>query len=549
MINYKKKILFLYSLFIFSYLYTAQDLSTCLDAVTNYNFLIKDVEKNPFTMSVGTSMSQTHVTDNTVSAKFVRKKLYEITQAKGKEKAKSWLTEKNRYWFLLRSMPKYRCANSHKIDAAAIQDEKIIFNLLEDIVNHLDDNDFILTKCPICDTDRIEIIKEEEDLFDQKMEDKLINLIKNLGVDLQASTGLPNARLSIEISDILKTGTTEVDEYKLDRLVRFINKIGNPMLFFHHYSNPAALSNLFENDSSVIWFSDICAKIIEKLPNITHVCPISQPTGFVFRVTREDLPPFEYGKKRDEILQNMIKACVQASIKMKDVRKGGKNLNVLISHQWKIMKATHTSIADPRYAIELLVTKIADAMYNGSFVKYVKPYIDNFDGIALSVYPAVQFDMWKAEGNNVAGVIDYEGSIDAVIETSKTFPGKDIYIVEAGCNTADVELKRKYIDMMVCVCKRARDAGIPVKALYFWGITNDPDFYMEWNSSKGSTYFAPYDTMDVSSINASGVYIQKILQQNLLPNNEDSNVLFGSKKMNNYLLATEKKHNRKSREL
>jgi hypothetical protein len=547
MINSKRKILFFYSLFIISYLYPAQGASNCLDAITNYNFLIKDSLENPFTMSVGTSMSQTHVTDNTTNPRFIRKKLYEISQKKGKEKAKSWLKAKNVYWYLLRSMPKYGCINGHEIHAGQIADEIIVNKLLDDIVNHLDDNDFILTQCPICDSDKIGIVKEEEDLFDEVMENKLVGLIKNLGVDLQIENGLPNARLSIEISDILKIGTTEVDENKLDRMVKFINKIGNPMLFFHHYANPRVLSNLFEEQKDIFWFSDICTKIIAKLPNITHVCPISQPIGFVFRVTREDLPPFEYNKKRDEIVENMIKACAQASIEMKNVRlsQGGKKLNVLISHQWKIMKAKHKNITDIRYAIELLVTTIADNKYNGLFVKHVKPYIDKFDGIALSVYPALQFDMWKAEGSNIGGDIDYEGSIDAVVETSKAFPGKDIYIVEAGCNTDDSGLKKKYIDMMICVCKRARDAAIPVKALYFWGITNHSDFYMEWNSRKGSTYFGAYDTMELSSINASGEYIQKILKQNLILDEEDANVLFSRARISNFLLKPKKKSYKK----
>lgn len=131
MMSYKRKNLFFYSLFLFSYVYSAQDLndldmSFCLDAITSYKALIKDPLRNPFTMSVGTSMSQTHVTDNTVSPKFVRKKLYEIAQKKGKEAAKSWLRAENRYWYLLRSMQVYGCVNGHEIDSGAMKDQKIV---------------------------------------------------------------------------------------------------------------------------------------------------------------------------------------------------------------------------------------------------------------------------------------------------------------------------------------------------------------------------------------------------------------------------------------
>ena len=325
---------------------------------------------------------------------------------------------------------------------------------------------------------------------------------------------IPNARLSIEISDILKSGTTEIDESKLDRMVVFINKIGNPIIFFHHYANPQALPNLFEKEEHAKWFANVCAKIIEKLPNITHVCPISQPTGFMFRVIRnQDLPPFEYGIDQDKLLKNIMKASALAAQKMREVRNkfaNGVKLNVLVSHQWKMMVPKH-SYYDPRYALEVLVTTIADKMYNGKFVNAVQPYLDKFDGIALSVYPALKFDMWKPDGSNIAGAVDYQGSLGAVVETSKAFPGKDIYIVEAGCNNADEKIKKEYIDMMLCVCARARQAGIPVKSLFFWAITNHPDFYMEWNTPKGTTHFGPFDGMEVSSINASGRYMKDII--------------------------------------
>lgn len=517
MISITKNKLFFYSFLLFSYLYLFSGEAAfqlpkgCSGAASDYQSLTEDTN-NPFVMSVGTSMSQTHVTDNTVSPKFVRKKLHEIARKKGKEEAKSWLKAENRYWYLLRSMPHFGCSNKHQIDPAMISEPQIINKILDDIVNNLDEKELVVTKCPICDTDRIGIIKEETDLFTLEMEDKLVNLIKDLRVNTQSLNGLPNVRLSIEIADILKKGSTEIDKDKLNRLIRFIDKLGNPMLFFHHYANPEVMPNLFEDDMHITWFAKVCADIIKHLPNITHVCPVSQPTGFAFRVTREDLPPFEYSKKRDVILENILKASAQACEEMKKVRKDqkGKELKVLVSHQWKIMKQKHTNVLDPRYGLESLVTTIADSMYNQTFVKAVTPYLDVFDGIALSVYPALYFDMWKPEGSNVAGKVDYQGSIEAVQQTSKAFPGKDIYIVEAGCNTADANTKRNYIDMMMCVCKQARKGKIPVKGLYFWGITNHPDFYMEWNSAKGSTNFGPYDSMELSSINESGKYMKEI---------------------------------------
>lgn len=534
MIRVIKEKLFFYGLLIVSSIAGASsvnelDVSTCKKAVENYH----DLMKNPFTMSVGVSISQTHYTNNTLHPKFVLEKLYNVSQKQGKEKAKSWLAAKERCWYLLGAMPEYTCENGHKIDPGSIEDSNHKQKILDDILSHMDNKSFSITKCPTCDTNKIIMKTKSVDSFNEVMEDKLVELVKNLDVDLQMLNGLPTVRLSIEIADILQQGTRSIDETKLRRLIKFINKLGNPMLFFHHYANPQSYENLFETEESILWFSSICATIMKHLPNITHVCPVSQPVGFAFRMARGELSPFELTQSRSVFLENIIRACAQASLEMKNVAadqmKAGKRVNslkVLVSHQWKIMKVKHTSILDIRYSLESLVATIADSIYNGSFVDSVTPYIDYFDGIALSVYPSLKFDMWTPQGSNVDGTIDYEGSLESVIATSKAFPKKDIYIVEAGCNTRDQKMKIEYIDKMTCVCKKAvRDLRISLKTLYFWGITNDPDFYMEWNSLKGSTNFGPYDTMEKSSINVAGKYIQQILKKNLLMYDEDGKVI------------------------
>jgi hypothetical protein len=487
------------------------DSSSCPNGKTAYKYLMHD-SSMPFAMSVGTSMSQTHISENTVHPEFVRKKMLEIAKKLGKDEGLKWLKNEKRIWYLLHSMPEYNCKCGFK-DISELNQNQIYLAIYYITYDFMNKDELKITDCPKC-SEKLTKKEEKKDLFTEEMQNKMAALIHDLNFDEKSLAKIPNARLSIEISDVLKSGTTEIDEHKLNNLVSFINKIGNPMIVFHHYANPQALPNLFEKEEHAKWFADVCAKIIEKLPNITHVCPVSQPTGFMFRVTRnQDLPPFEYGVDQDTLLKNIMKASALAAEKMKAVRNKNNNapsLKVLVSHQWKMMIPKH-NYYDPRYALELLVTTIADKMYNGKFVNTVQPYLDKFDGIALSVYPAMKFDMWKPDGSNIAGAIDYAGSLGAVVETNKAFPLKDIYIVEAGCNNADEKVKKEYIDMMLCVCARARQAGIPVKALYFWAITNHPDFYMEWNTPKGTTHFAPFDTMEVSSINAGGRYMKDII--------------------------------------
>jgi len=512
--QYKQYIKFLILSPLFFVLINAQDTSnsSSFDGKKAYEYLMHD-RSMPFAMGIGTSLSQTHISDNTVNPEFIRKKMLEIAKKMSLEEGKKWLTAENRVWYLLRSMPQYTCKNGHIINVTLL-DSSFKKLALDDILyDFIVKNELRLETCPVCQ-EKIQFQTEQQNLFTTEMQDSLVSLIHDLNVDIAATSKMPNARLSIEIADVLKKGTIEIDETKLNSLVSFINKIGNPMIFLHHYANPAVLPNLFEKKEHAEWFADICQKIIEKLPNITHVCPVSQPTGFIFRVTRnQDLPPFEYTIDQDQLLDNIMASCALAGEKMKAIRRiqAGAELKVLVSHQWKIMTPKHTSYLDPRYGLELLVTTIADKMYNGKFVNAVQPYISNFDGIALSVYPALKFDMWTPEGSNIAGTVDYEGSMSSILEANKAFPDKDIYIVEAGCNNVNPEIKKNYIDMMLSVCVHARQKQIPVKSLYFWGITNDPDFYMEWNTAKGTTYFGPYDGMSISSINQAGQYIKEII--------------------------------------
>lgn len=513
MIYRKKQIVSMVILFIFGSIY-GQDLwdsSSCPSGKEAYQYLMSD-DKIPFALSIGTSLSQTHISENTMHPTLVRKEMLKVAQELGKEEGWKWLKDQKRVWYLLRSMPQYNCSCGFK-DVSSLNKYQKTVAVYDIIRGFMHANDLEITYCPVCQ-ERLKTQQEHQDLFTVEMQDKMVALVKELIKDEKIESQIPNARLSIELSDVLKSGTIEIDEQKLDNLVAFINKIGNPMIFFHHYANPMAIPHLFEEEKHLKWFADVCGKIIEKLPHITHVCPISQPTGFMFRVIRnQDLPPFRYNVDQQALLNNMMKASALAADAMKEIRKKNSSapqLKVLVSHQWKIMSPKH-NYYDPRYAVESLVTTIADSMYNGKFVSSVTQYINKFDGIALSVYPAMEFDMWKPDGSNIVGKVDYQGSLGAVVQTGKAFPDKDIYIVEAGCNTADAQTKKEYIDMMLCVCMRARQAGIPVKSLYFWAITNHPDFYTEWNTAKGTTHFAPFDDIEIDSINQGGKYIQEII--------------------------------------
>ena len=475
---------------------------------------------NPFAISFGTSMSQTHRSDNTVSPEYMRVQLQKVAKTMPVSNAEQWLKHKDRYRYALSSLPIYSCADGHKIDPSkldTVTDKAIIDAIFKNLAKNRNAHELSLTECPDCQGGIIEESFAPVKEFGDGYQQALIAQLKYLGVFDQSAyqkNGLPNVRLSLEASDILKFKSKEIDPGLLSLQANFINALGNPMLFFHHYSNPIAIPNLFEEESHADWFANYCVKVLEKSPQVTHVCPISQPIGFGMRVHRQqNLPPFVSNVSRKQYFDNIVKAQLAAARAIKVLNP---KIQVLVSHQWKPMKPKHNSFKDPRIVLEKLVCSIGGSMYNGKFVELMGKHMDDIDGIALSIYPTIYFNLWAPDGDNCAGMIDFPGAMEAILETAKAFPGKDIYVVETGCNTLDEVKKRQFIDMTLYACRMARDLGVPVKGVYFWGITNDPDFYMEWNSMAGSTHFAPFDRLDlenpVGSINAAGRHIKSMFE-------------------------------------
>ncbi len=495
------------------------------DGKATYQELNKD-PNNPFVLSIGTSMSQTKHLANTVHPTFIRKKLQELIKNLSTTKAANWLKNKNRYWFTLNSLPTYICKNGDFIDPITIGRDKNSIEtemLFTNLAENKSADQLTLTKCPCCEAEIIQETKRKDPIFTQNHENALLEQLQYLGVHDQKGIinkkRLPNYRLSLEATDILKPNSMEIDQKKLKNQASFLQELGNPMLFMHHYSNPLVKPNLFEDPADIEWFGNYCESILKNSPQITHVCPISQPIAFGFRPERQELPPFECNIKQAQFLKNLTDAQILAAQKMKSVRdtmqKDSPKLNVLLSHQWKLMKPKHSNPYDPRNTLERGIAQIANMIYNQRFVNLVTPHLDDFDGIALSVYPPVYFNLGIPEADNCSGVIDEASTLETIQEAHKAFPTKDIYIVETGCNTVDPQAKKDFINMTLKVCKIAREQGIPVQGVYFWGHTNDPEFYCEWNAAPGSTHFAPFDKLDINnpteSINAAGIHIKNVL--------------------------------------
>lgn len=459
---------------------------------------------NPFVMSIGTSMSQTEHTDNIIHPTYLSKLLQK--KSKKQKSQAQWL--KDRWGYVVASTPNISC-NNCKLDVLleTTKQDHVLVDVLIKVLTNNTTNSLTFTQCPWCNS--TDIIQKPKSLhiFTNEKQEQFKKQLQTLGVfDQAAAKQLPPYRISLEIADMINhDGAINAD--KLKAQAAFVQNLQNPLIFMHHYANPQCKPHLFEHKEDITWFAAACAQCVAACPNVTHVCPISQIMGFGLQVARQKmLPPFSCTIDQNQFLQNIIDAQVAASRAMKAVNP---KLKVLVSHQWKPMKPMH-SFGDPRHALECLICTIADRMYNQTFVQLLQKHSDSFDGIALSVYPALYFNGTTPCGNNCSGTLDPQAALEAIVKIHEAFPTKEIHIVETGCNSADPEIKKQFVDMTLYVCKLARNLGIPVKSCYFWGHTNES--YFEWNKTPGTSFFGPFDGTTPESINEYGKYLQHILQ-------------------------------------
>ncbi len=511
------KLLYTFLVISFISIYPLDKPITFPSAKETFKYLNQDPE-NPFVVSFGMSEAQASFQslDNTANPQFILTKLQKMAQKESNPRA--WLENKDRIWYILRSLPKIQCKQCGVIiDPETFdlkRDHVLITSILDDIAANKNALMLSMTKCPSCNSNKIITLPKQYPKLTEYHQKAIISQIDALGIfkqlGCQKKYHLPCYRYSLESSNILKDNSLDIDQTKLDKLAQFIKDLGDPIIFLHNYTNPLAIPNLFEEAEHINWFANYCAQVIKAFPNVTHVCPIVQPIAFAYRVGRNhNLPPFAINIGLNDYLSNIVKADIEACKKIKQINPA---IKTLVSHQWKIMRPKH-SFYDFRWSLEKFVCGLADYMYNQKFVALFKPYSDYFDGISLSLYPPLEFNGWTPEGDNVSGVIDLEAALQAIMEIHKAFPNKDIYIGETSCNVFEPKKQREFIDMTLYACKLARDKGVPVKGVYFWSHSND--FYSEWNKPPHSTNLAPFNQLRIDNpfeyMNAAGKYIHEIL--------------------------------------
>jgi len=464
-----------------------------------------------FAFSCGTSMSQTNpASKNTMHPSFILTQMQKLAFQQSNPRA--WLASPERIWYLLNALPDITCQKcnvtlrSNTFDLTT--DQKIISAILDDLAKHPLASTLKISKCPLC-SGAVTLTPKDVPAFTDTQKNQMVQLVDTLGVKNQIgcrSGTLPTYRLSVEMSDVLQdNGSGELDTAKLQQEALWLQQFGNVLAFLSHYTLPLDILDLFETEKGIESFARYAQEFTKANPNITYICPISQPIAFSFRMARQqNLPPFTSNVTQIKLFQNLIKAHVASHAKIKAINP---NVKVLVCHQWKPMLPYHNA-TDPRYYLEKLVCTIANRMYNKSFVDELKKHTNSFDGIALSVYPPIYFNMWVPCGNNCNGAIDAASSLDSIMQMHKAFPDKEIIVAETGCNSADPDTQRKYMDMILYVCDQAREQGAPVNGCFMWTTTNDDKYYREWNTKQGSSNFGMFDTMDAASINAAGAYLK-----------------------------------------
>jgi hypothetical protein len=486
-------------------------------------------QEAPFVVSFGVAKSQIHDSNNTINPIFVAEQLQKMAQ-KAKD-AYKFLMHPEHIGYLLCALSIYKCTNCNKVidprtlnpknELAQPQIEKIV----KELCNNLHEKTLTLKTCPLCETGLLEKLSPEFMKFTEEHKQAMRAQIDWLGVTNQLACTkfkFPNYRFDVELSDMCDQ-EGNIDQEKLNIEAKFVKELSNPFLFAHHYTNPLCKPDLFENQETVHWFVNTVAQVVDRMDNITHFCPISQPTAFANRIYRATLPPFEPCDKTVNLntyLENITAAqkLVCQKIKSNRIAKGLAPLKVFMSHQWKIFRPQH-SFTSPWYLLEKLICNIANSKYNGAFVKMFSECRDLFDGIALSVYPCVKFNGWIPNGDNCAGAYSEEDAFDTIMAVHTQFPEKEIFIVETGCNTNDPEIKEGFIDMTLRVCKRARAMGAKISGVYFWGHANGSS-YREWNivpTPENKPCFGPFETLDPKiqpqlAANPAGLCLKRLLE-------------------------------------
>lgn len=475
-------------------------------------------QKKNFTIgpSFGLPQTQYHTAATCYNPNNIRALLH--TEAKKQKKPYQWLCKQR--WYVISSLPDMTCHSCKKKvnflnckDLPKSAQDNLLLNVTSNLFNP-DLHEITITECPYCQSNNIKTSKHQYKELNKHRKNAINKQLKHLLIDKQhTSDKTPVSRVSVEIADLLHPGTDHINQAKLKELASFIKECGNPILFIHHSTNPASKTYLFDHPDDAEWFANISAQIAEACTTVTHVCPMNQPLAVALRVPRGHQPPFKSSLHHKEFVNAVEKAHLLAAQAVKRVRP---DIKVLISHQWKLFYPQHSG-KNWQYIIEKLGCKIAHRIYNKRFIQMCNKHKDVIDGIALSTYPRIYCNKATVVGDNCTGILDPESVLYSLYNVHKSFPDKDIYLVETGCNTTNQEVKKAFIDMTLHVCNIAHDMNIPIKTCLFWGLNDDPYFYREWNKAPGSTHFGFYKDLNIKnptlSITPYGAYLRETIQK------------------------------------
>ena len=143
-------------------------------------------EAGPFVISFGTSMSQTHQTNNTAHLAYMKNRLK--SEALKSKNPRVYLASKDRIGYILRTLPSALCQNCKKeINPSKLNrdnDHAVIQNLVDQLNKNIHEN-LIFTNCPFCDSTQLTQQFKKEVVLTKSHQDAMIAQINHLKVKEQ----------------------------------------------------------------------------------------------------------------------------------------------------------------------------------------------------------------------------------------------------------------------------------------------------------------------------------------------------------------------------
>ncbi len=332
--------------------------------------------------------------------------------------------------------------------------------------------------------------------------------------DLAREMGQNAHRLSVEWSRI----EPKEGEWSGEAIARYRRMLTalrerdiEPMVTLHHFTNPLWLVEKggWESEAVIPLFERYVTKVVEELGDlVTLWCTINEPNVYAYQGYLLGVwPP---GKRSFRlcfrVLRNMVLAHAAA---YRAIHRLQADAQVGVAYNMHLLDP-----ADPSSALDRLVAKVQDRLYNRLFLwalrdgklrfplgrgQIVPEAVDSIDYMGLNYYSRslVAFDVSRPfelfgrrcipegaeRGPGTWGEIYPEGLYQLLKQLSAY--GKPIYITENGRPDNTDEHRPRFILTHLAAVYRAIEEGVPVKGYFHWTLVDNFEWAEGWGMRFG----------------------------------------------------------------